>query len=242
MFRARKFARVAIGPRTRRFAIVIDCAQMPALNLWFLNANLTQKTPYPSDCAMFTRRFVISALLASAAVPVFAEAPLTSLRPRAQPLRGAAKVKAAHKQKGLKQIVAEAGLSGTVSIVVTDASGRVLESETPNNALPPASVTKAVTALYALQHLGSDFRYATRVIATGPIANGIVQGDLVAQRAVAIRIWTQMGWRIWRGVWRSAGSRGSRASCGFTVGRCRTSGSLMQNSPIMWGIIHRCRG
>ena len=128
---------------------------------------------------MFTRRFVISALLASAAVPVFAEAPLTSLRPRARPLRGAAKVKAAHKQKGLKQIVAEAGSSGTVSIVVSDASGRVLESETPNTALPPASVTKAVTALYALQHLGGDFRYATRVIATGPIANGIVQGDLI---------------------------------------------------------------
>ncbi len=128
---------------------------------------------------MLTRRFLISALLATTALPAFAEAPKTSLRPKARPLRGAAKVKAQHKQKGIKQIVAEAGLSGSVSIVVADASGRVLESYTPSKSLPPASVTKAVTALYALQHLGSDFRYATRAIATGPVVGGVVQGDLV---------------------------------------------------------------
>lgn len=128
---------------------------------------------------MITRRFLISALLASTAVPAFAEAPKTSLRPKARPLRGAAKVKAEHKQKSLKDIVAEAGLSGSVSIVVANASGQVLEAHTPNKSLPPASVTKAVTALYALQHLGGDFRYATRVIATGPVVGGIVQGDLI---------------------------------------------------------------
>lgn len=122
---------------------------------------------------------MIAGLLATTAIPACAEAPETSLRPKKRPLQGAAKVKAEHPQKGLKQIVADAGLSGSVSIVVADASGRVLESHTPNNSLPPASVTKAVTALYALQHLGPEFRYATRVIATGPVANGIVQGDLV---------------------------------------------------------------
>jgi D-alanyl-D-alanine carboxypeptidase/D-alanyl-D-alanine-endopeptidase (penicillin-binding protein 4) len=118
-------------------------------------------------------------MLASAAVPVWAEAPTTSLRPKARPLQGAAKVKAQHKQKSLKSLVAESKLSGTVSIVVADASGRVLESHTPDTSLPPASVTKAVTALYALQHLGSGFKFATQVIATGPVLNGIVQGDLV---------------------------------------------------------------
>ncbi len=128
---------------------------------------------------LFTRRFIVAGLLATTAIPACAEAPETSLRPKKRPLRGAAKVKAEHTQKGLQQIVAEAGLSGTVSIVVADASGRVLEAETPNASLPPASVTKAVTALYSMQHLGSDFRYSTRVIATGPVSNGIVQGDLV---------------------------------------------------------------
>lgn len=128
---------------------------------------------------MLTRRFLLSALFASAAMPVLAEAPVTSLRPKARPLRGAAKVKAEHKQKGIKQIVAEAGLSGAVSIVVADASGKVLEAHTPDTSLPPASVTKAVTALYALQHLGSRHRYGTNVIATGPVVGGIVQGDLV---------------------------------------------------------------
>lgn len=128
---------------------------------------------------LLTRRLMIASLLATTAIPACAEAPETSLRPKGRPLRGAAKVKAEHSQKGLQQIVAEAGLSGTVSIVVADATGRVLEAETPNASLPPASVTKVVTALYALQHLGSDFRYATRVIATGPVVGGIVQGDLV---------------------------------------------------------------
>lgn len=128
---------------------------------------------------LLTRRFLIASLLATTAIPACAEAPETSLRPKGRPLRGAAKVKAEHPQKALQQIVSEAGLSGTVSIVVADASGRVLEAFTPNASLPPASVTKAVTALYTLQHLGGDFRTATRVIATGPVAGGIVQGDLI---------------------------------------------------------------
>jgi D-alanyl-D-alanine carboxypeptidase/D-alanyl-D-alanine-endopeptidase (penicillin-binding protein 4) len=128
---------------------------------------------------MVTRRFLISALLMTAAIPVLAEAPGTSLRPKKRPLRGAAKVKAEHPQKRLQQIVTDARLSGSVSIAVADNSGRILESLTPNKSLPPASVAKAVTALYALQHLGSDFRYVTSVIATGSVQGGIVQGDLV---------------------------------------------------------------
>ncbi|MGH1399595.1 MAG: D-alanyl-D-alanine carboxypeptidase, partial [Alphaproteobacteria bacterium] len=50
---------------------------------------------------------------------------------------------------------------------------------TPNKGLPPASVTKSVTALYALQHLGSAYRHVTRLIATGGIANGVLKGDLI---------------------------------------------------------------
>jgi serine-type D-Ala-D-Ala carboxypeptidase/endopeptidase (penicillin-binding protein 4) len=49
----------------------------------------------------------------------------------------------------------------------------------PDLALPPASVAKAVTSLYALDRLGAAHRFVTRVLATGPVEAGMVQGDLV---------------------------------------------------------------
>lgn len=119
-------------------------------------------------------------LLASAALPACAEAPLTSLRPQARPLRGAARIKAESPATRLAEIIGGAGLSGVSSIVVADAgSGRVLEEHNGATALPPASVTKAVTALYALHNLGPDARHVTRLVATGPIAGGVLKGDLV---------------------------------------------------------------
>src|SRR6185312_7319686 len=44
----------------------------------------------------------------------------------------------------------------------------------------PGSVTKIVTEGTALQLLGADYRFRTRVYRTGPVANdGVVNGDLV---------------------------------------------------------------
>ena len=37
----------------------------------------------------------------------------------------------------------------------------------------------AVTALYALDALGSDYRFETRLLATGPVQEGVLKGDLV---------------------------------------------------------------
>ncbi len=45
--------------------------------------------------------------------------------------------------------------------------------------LPAASLTKTATSLVALKTLGPDYRYETLVSATGPIQNGVLQGDLV---------------------------------------------------------------
>jgi D-alanyl-D-alanine carboxypeptidase/D-alanyl-D-alanine-endopeptidase (penicillin-binding protein 4) len=59
------------------------------------------------------------------------------------------------------------------------ASGRVLEAMNEAAAQPPASVAKAMTTLYALDRLGPNYRYATQVIATGPVQNGRLQGDLI---------------------------------------------------------------
>lgn len=81
---------------------------------------------------------------------------------------------------GAEALVQAAKLTGTVGYVVVDArSGAVLEARESETAMPPASVTKAVTALYAMESLGSGRRFLTRVLATGPMRDGMVEGDLV---------------------------------------------------------------
>ncbi len=45
--------------------------------------------------------------------------------------------------------------------------------------LVPASNQKQLTAAVAARRLGWDFRYTTRVLATGPVTDGTLEGDLV---------------------------------------------------------------
>lgn len=45
--------------------------------------------------------------------------------------------------------------------------------------LPAASLTKVATSLTALRNLGPDHQFQTLVSATGPLQNGVLQGDLV---------------------------------------------------------------
>lgn len=58
-------------------------------------------------------------------------------------------------------------------------SGLILEERKAQDGQPPASVTKAVTALYALDALGAGHRFKTRLIATGPVEGGVLRGDLI---------------------------------------------------------------
>lgn len=82
----------------------------------------------------------------------------------------------------LEAIVKSAGLSGDKSIIVMDAlNGNILEHYNASATLPPASVTKAATALYALTALGANTAFKTRVLATGPIKSGAIQGDLILE-------------------------------------------------------------
>ena len=114
----------------------------------------------------------MAALIATAAAPALAGAPTTSLRPPAG--RGAGAV------PGDEVLVAKAKISGKVAYAVADAStGEVLEARNGASGTAPASVAKAITALYALDVLGAEHRFTTRVIATGGIDNGVVAGDLV---------------------------------------------------------------
>lgn len=63
--------------------------------------------------------------------------------------------------------------------VLDIASGRVLMSHNGDRLFVPGSTTKVVTMATALATLGPDHRFRTRVVRTGPIVGGIVQGDLV---------------------------------------------------------------
>ena len=78
------------------------------------------------------------------------------------------------------EMVAHANLTGVTSYCVAEvASGRMLESLMPDAPVPPASVAKTITSLYALEQLGADHRFATTVYATGPVVGGRLDGDLI---------------------------------------------------------------
>lgn len=137
----------------------------------------------------FTRRAALGGLLSSVAGAALADAPLSSLRPNARAATVAASSAptvspvpriAPRLRATLDQIIAAADLDGTVGCVLADAkTGAVIEQANADAALPPASVTKAVTALYALDALGGAFRFITRIFAVGKVNEGILDGDLI---------------------------------------------------------------
>ena len=124
-----------------------------------------------------SRRYFLGSVGASTVMgsQVFAGPPTASLRPE---LRGEDFYKRA--VRSAEEIIRSEKLSGQVAFAVADArTGRWLECENEREGTPPASVTKAITALYALDALGADHRFTTRLCATGGIVNGEVQGDLI---------------------------------------------------------------
>lgn len=128
----------------------------------------------------FSRRFVlqssVSGLIATlGAGAALAVPPDTSLRPV---LRGDDFFKRAIPEAG--EIIDDARLGGRVAYAVAEAqTGKPLEVLDAAVGRPPASVTKALTALYALDVLGPAHRFNTRLLATGGVINGEVQGDLI---------------------------------------------------------------
>lgn len=101
--------------------------------------------------------------------------PAASLRPV---LRGEDLFK--RSARSVADIIGEANLAGKVSFAVSDTrTGLGLETHDGAVARPPASVTKAITALYALDALGAGHRFETVLLATGGVTGGEIMGDLV---------------------------------------------------------------
>jgi len=132
---------------------------------------------------LLSRRAMLTGAASALATASFADAPLVSLRPVARTGASAPEPIPAIRpvaRPDTAELIVQAGLGGTVGFVVADAdSGEVLESIDGDVALPPASVTKSVTALYALDALGPDHRFTTRILADGPIADGVLDGNLI---------------------------------------------------------------
>lgn len=125
----------------------------------------------------FSRRRFLTLTLAGLASgrAAVAAPPTASLRPV---LRGEGFFKRA--VPSVEDILKAAKLTGKVSFAVADAkSGLRLETREALTARPPASVAKALTALYALDVLGPNHRFETRLIATGGVTDGMIEGDLI---------------------------------------------------------------
>jgi serine-type D-Ala-D-Ala carboxypeptidase/endopeptidase (penicillin-binding protein 4) len=83
-------------------------------------------------------------------------------------------------EEPLTAILGASGLSLDSGFALVDlATGAVIEAHQPDIDRPPASVVKILTALFALETLGADHRFRTRLAATGPLEGGRLKGDLV---------------------------------------------------------------
>ncbi|QPM91865.1 hypothetical protein PSAL_031270 [Pseudooceanicola algae] len=77
-------------------------------------------------------------------------------------------------------LIERARISGETHFALADMNtGALLEDRSKDIPLPPASVAKTVTTLYALATLGGDYRFRTRLLATGPLVGGKLDGDLI---------------------------------------------------------------
>lgn len=127
-----------------------------------------------------TRRGMIGGVLAGWGARAFAEAPVISPLPHRRPGGLPTATGVASAGPSAEALIAEAKLGGEVAFVLADMkTGAVLAERQGNRRMPPASTAKAITALYALAHLGAGYRFSTRILATGPVSQGRVMGDLI---------------------------------------------------------------
>lgn len=80
----------------------------------------------------------------------------------------------------VEAILAASKLGPLTGFALADLGGEgLLEAHRPGVALPPASVAKVTTTLFALETPGPGRRFRTELRAGGPIEGGVLKGDLV---------------------------------------------------------------
>jgi D-alanyl-D-alanine carboxypeptidase/D-alanyl-D-alanine-endopeptidase (penicillin-binding protein 4) len=92
----------------------------------------------------------------------------------------------------------------------------------PNEVRTPASNNKVFTAIWALGELGQDYRFPTDLLVTGPIRDGVLQGDVVLRGsgdpAFGYPTWTKDPMEPLRIMAQQLRDRGVRRVRGAVVG------------------------
>ncbi|WP_172326712.1 D-alanyl-D-alanine carboxypeptidase/D-alanyl-D-alanine-endopeptidase [Mangrovicoccus sp. HB161399] len=133
-----------------------------------------------------TRRGVLAGLGALAAAPLQAQvtgSPVPRPRPQmAGAARPAAPAAVVRHDVGpaSNALIDSFRLGGEVTFQLRDAvTGEVLAGRGADDPMMPASTCKTITTAYALDHLGPAYRFRTRLLATGPLRQGRLEGDLI---------------------------------------------------------------
>jgi D-alanyl-D-alanine carboxypeptidase/D-alanyl-D-alanine-endopeptidase (penicillin-binding protein 4) len=79
------------------------------------------------------------------------------------------------------QVLAEELVGPGQGVLVRAADGTVLAALHADRPVHPASVMKVATTLALLERLGPHHRFTTRVLAAGPLEDGVLRGDLVVE-------------------------------------------------------------
>ncbi|MEL6232902.1 MAG: D-alanyl-D-alanine carboxypeptidase [Pseudomonadota bacterium] len=132
---------------------------------------------WPRPRPGMSRRSFLTGAAALVPVAACADAPVTAPLP---PVRPAPATQHTSTISAAPAARTDPLLSGRSGFALMDLdTGRMLEAEAADQAFLPASVTKIPTALYALETLGPGHRFATTLIATGPVRGGVLEGDLI---------------------------------------------------------------
>lgn len=119
-------------------------------------------------------------------------------------------------------VLARPALAGAEwGIEVRDAStGQVLYQRNASRPLTPASNLKLLVSATAAHHLPADYRFRTTVYGTGPVRDGVLEGDLVLQGRgdplISGRFGRPMAW-AWDALADSLRARGIRRVSGGVV-------------------------
>ena len=83
-------------------------------------------------------------------------------------------------QTALSEAARTPGLQGSaLGFCLIDGGGKVVVDLNAETAFIPASTLKTVTTATALQRLGPDFRFSTRLRSTAPVVDGVLDGDIL---------------------------------------------------------------